>query len=235
MTTVLMILSAADHWTLADGTTHPTGFWAEEFVTPYEAFTGAGWSVTLATPGGRAPTVDRASLAEGAGDPETLEKLKASLERLTPVLDSPADLAAVDHTDFDLVFYPGGHGPLEDLAVDRTSGAILAERVTAGTPLALLCHAPAALLAASDDPASSPFAGYRVTGFSNIEEEQVGLAEKAPWLLEDKLKELGADFSAAADPWDSHVVVDRNLYTGQNPNSSAELAERLVADLGHPA
>ena len=231
MTSVLMILSAADHWTLKDGTAHPTGFWAEEFVTPYEIFTEAGWSVTVATPGGRAPTVDQASLAEGAGDPETLAEVKASLERLAPVLESPVDLATVDHNEFDLVFYPGGHGPLEDLAVDRISGSIVAERVTGDRPLALLCHAPAAVLAASDDPASSPLAGYRMTGFSNEEEEQVGLAEKAPWLLEDKLVELGAEYSAAPEAWGTHVVVDRNLYTGQNPQSSAALAERIVEDL----
>ena len=231
MTSVLMILSAADHWTLKDGTSHPTGFWAEEFVAPYEVFTDAGWNVTVATPGGRAPTVDQASLGEGAGDPETLEKVEASLDRLAPVLNSPSDLGSVDHNDYDVVFYPGGHGPLEDLAVDKTSGAILADRVSAEKPLAMLCHAPAAVLAASEDAAASPFAGYKMTGFSNTEEEQVGLAENAPWLLEDKLVELGADYSSAAEPWGSHVVVDRNLYTGQNPQSSAELAERIVADL----
>ena len=227
-----MIMSAADHWTLKDGTDHPTGFWAEEFVAPYEVFTDAGWSVTVATPGGRAPTVDQASLGEGAGDPEMLERVKASLDRLAPVLASPADLSSVDHNDYDVVFYPGGHGPLQDLAVDSTSGAILAERVTAEKPLAMLCHAPAAVLAASEDASSSPFAGYKMTGFSNVEEEQVGLAEGAPWLLEDKLVELGADYSSAAEPWRSHVVVDRNLYTGQNPQSSEELAKRLVSDLG---
>lgn len=232
MANVLMILSAADHWTLKDGSAHPTGFWAEEFVTPYEVFTDAGWSVTLATPGGRAPTVDQASLAEGAGDPATLEKVKASLERLAPVLNSPADLADVNHDEFDIVVYPGGHGPMEDLAVDKTSGTILAERMRADKPVALLCHAPAAVLAASDGPSTSPFAGYKMTGFSNIEEEQAGLAANAPWLLEDKLVELGADYSSANEPWSSHVVVDRNVYTGQNPQSSEELAQRIVADLG---
>ncbi|MBB1052835.1 type 1 glutamine amidotransferase domain-containing protein [Dietzia sp. B44] len=232
MATVLMIMSAADHWTLKDGSAHPTGFWAEEFVAPYEVFTDAGWSVTVATPGGRAPTVDQASLGEGAGDPETLDKVKASLDRLAPVLNSPADLTSVDHNQFDVVFYPGGHGPLEDLAVDKTSGAILAERVTAEKPLAMLCHAPAAVLAASDDASTSPFAGFKMTGFSNVEEEQVGLAENAPWLLEDKLVELGVEYSSAAEPWGSHVVVDRNLYTGQNPQSSEELAKRIVSDLG---
>ncbi|MGN0100198.1 MAG: type 1 glutamine amidotransferase domain-containing protein [Dietzia sp.] len=232
MANVLMILSAADHWTLKDGSQHPTGFWAEEFVAPYEVFTDAGWSVTLATPGGRTPTVDQASLDEGAGDPETLQKVKAALERLAPVLQAPTDLASVDHNDFDVVFYPGGHGPLEDLAVDKTSGAILRERVSGGKHVALLCHAPAAVLAASDDPSSSPFAGYELTGFSNDEEEQVGLAANAPWLLEDKLVELGANYSKAAEPWGSHVVVDRNVYTGQNPQSSEELAKRIVSDLG---
>ena len=231
MANVLMILSAADHWTLKDGTQHPTGFWAEEFVTPYEVFTGAGWSVTVATPGGRKPTVDQASLAEGAGDPETLESVKNSLDQLAPILEAPVDLASVDHNEFDIVFYPGGHGPLEDLAADRTSGSIIAERVTGERPIALLCHAPAAVLAASDDPASSPLAGYRMTGFSNREEEQTGLAANAPWLLEDKLVELGAEFSSAAEPWGTHVVVDRNLYTGQNPQSSAALAQRIVEDL----
>ena len=231
MAKVLMILSASDHWTLKDGTAHPTGFWAEEFVAPYEIFTGAGWSVTVATPGGRAPTVDRASLDEGAGDRQTLEHFASELTRLAAELDNPEDLADVDHEEFDLVFYPGGHGPLEDLSADRVSGSILAERVRDGKPVALLCHAPAAVLAASDDPASSPFAGYAMTGFSNVEEEQVGLAQNAPWLVEDKLVELGAEYSKAPEPWGSHVVVDRNVYTGQNPQSSAELAKRLVTDL----
>lgn len=232
MANVLMIMSAADHWTLKDGTKHPTGFWAEEFVVPYEVFTEAGWSVTVATPGGRAPTVDQASLADGAGDAETLEKVKASLGRLAAVLESPSDLAFVDHTEFDVVFYPGGHGPLQDLATDPTSGAVLAERVRGGKTVALLCHAPAAVLAASDGAVSSPFAGYKMTGFSNVEEEQVGLADNAPWLLEDKLVELGAEYSTASEPWSSHVVVDRGVYTGQNPQSSEELARRIVADLG---
>ena len=232
MANVLMILSAADHWTLKDGSQHPTGFWAEEFVAPYEVFTDAGWSVTVATPGGRTPSVDQASLDEGAGDPETLQHVRASLDRLAQVLEAPTDLASVDHNDFDVVFYPGGHGPLEDLAVDKTSGAILRDRVSAGKYVALLCHAPAAVLAASDDASSSPFAGYKMTGFSNDEEEQVGLAANAPWLLEDKLVELGADYSKASEPWGSHVVVDRNVYTGQNPQSSEELAKRIVSDLG---
>ena len=231
MTKVLMVVSAADHWTLNDGTHHPTGFWAEELVTPYSIFTDAGWDIDVATPGGIAPTVDNASLDESAGDAETLEAVKAKLEELQSVLAEPLNLDDVDAADYDLVFYPGGHGPMEDLAVDDTSGRILAERMADNTPVALLCHAPAAVLATENAPGGSPFAGRAMTGFSNDEERAAGLADKAPWLLEDRLVALGAEYEKAPEPWASYVTVDGNLYTGQNPTSSQELAERLVKDL----
>lgn len=231
MAKVLMIVSAADHWTLNDGTLHPTGFWAEELVTPYSIFTDAGWDVDVATPGGRAPTVDKASLDESAADADTLTAVKAELEKLEPVLAKPLDLANVNAADYDLVFYPGGHGPMEDLAVDETSGRILAERMENNAPVALLCHAPAAVLATENAPGGSPFAGRKMTGFSNDEERAGGLADKAPWLLENRLVALGAEYEKAPEPWASYVTVDGNLYTGQNPSSSKELAERLVKDL----
>lgn len=231
MTKVLMIVSAADHWTLNDGTHHPTGFWAEELVTPYSVFTNAGWDVDVATPGGTAPTVDQASLDEGAGDADTLQKVKEQLEKLQSVLAEPLNLDNVKAADYDLVFYPGGHGPMEDLAVNETSARILIERMASNTPVALLCHAPAAVLATENAPGGSPFAGRKMTGFSNDEERAAGLADKAPWLLEDRLVALGAEYDKASEPWASHVIVDGNLYTGQNPSSSKELAERLVKDL----
>lgn len=231
MTKVLMIVSAADHWTLNDGTLHPTGFWAEELATPYSVFTDAGWDVDVATPGGKAPVVDKASLDESAGDADTLAAVKAKLDELAPVLAEPLDLADVKAADYDLVFYPGGHGPMEDLAVDEASGRILTERMADNTPVALLCHAPAAVLATENTPGGSPFAGRKMTGFSNDEERAAGLADKAPWLLESRLVALGAEYDKAPDPWASHVIVDGNLYTGQNPSSSKELAERLVKDL----
>ena len=131
-----------------DGTQHPTGFWAEELVTPYTVFTDAGWDVDVATPGGRAPTVDKVSLGDGAGDADTLARVRAKLDELQPVLSQPLALEEVDDSAYDLVFYPGGHGPMEDLAVDEASGRILARRVQDNTPVALLCHAPAAVLAA---------------------------------------------------------------------------------------
>lgn len=228
---VLQVLSAARVWTLRDGTEHPTGFWAEEFVVPYTLFTEAGWDVTVATPGGRQPTVDRLSLGVRGGVlPRTARKLRSELDRLSSVLQHPADLADMDPDDFDVVFYSGGHGPMEDLAVDETSGALLTRRLASGRPLALLCHAPAAALAAKNPDGSWPFAGYAMTGLSNAEERLNPFAWKAGWLLEDRLKEAGAEFTAGL-PLRPKVVVDRNLYTGQNPGSSAPLARRVIADV----
>ena len=226
-----MVVSAADHWTRNDGTHHPTGFWAEELVTPYSVFTEAGWDIDVATPGGIAPTVDQASLEEGAGDADTLQEVKANLEELLPVLAKPLSLDNVKAADYDLIFYPGGHGPMEDLAVNEVSGRILIERMADNAPVALLCHAPAAVLATENAPGGSPFAGRSMTGFSNDEERAAGLADKAPWLLEDRLVDLGVQYDKAPEPWASYVTVDGNLYTGQNPSSSRELAERLVKDL----
>jgi Histidine kinase-, DNA gyrase B-, and HSP90-like ATPase/DJ-1/PfpI family len=125
---------------------------------------------------------------------------------------------------------PGGHGPMEDVAYDRTSGALLTHRLASGRPLALLCHAPAAILAATGPDGKSPFAGRRMTGLSNREELLNRFAKKAPWLLQDKLKEAGVVYSKGF-PLRPHTVVDGNLYTGQNPQSSEKLAERLVADV----
>ncbi|WP_291314703.1 type 1 glutamine amidotransferase domain-containing protein [Corynebacterium sp. UBA2622] len=231
MTNVLMIVSGADHWTLNDGTTHPTGFWAEELVMPYSIFSDAGWDITVATPSAKVPVVDEVSLQKGAGDPATLETVEKLLEEILPVLQNPTALEDVDADEYDVVFYPGGHGPMEDLAVDETSGRILAGRLASDRPVALLCHAPAAVLATADAEGHSPFAGRRMTGFSNAEEQAGGLAEKAKWLLEDRLVELGVGYEKADEPYAPHVVVDGNLYTGQNPASSESLARELVKDL----
>lgn len=233
MTSALMVLSAADHWTLIDGTEHPSGFWAEEFVAPYDVFAAAGWEITVATPGGRAPTVDRLSLGITGGLPAKTRRIEARLKQLAPVLSSPADLASVNADDFDVVFYPGGHGPMEDLAADEVSGALITSRLASGKPLALLCHAPAAAFAARNDDGTWPFKGYRMTALSNREELFNRFAHKAKWLLEDRLKEEGARYEAGL-PLRPRIVKDRNLYTGQNPASSAALARRLVADLGQP-
>ncbi|OBA84397.1 transcriptional regulator [Mycobacterium sp. 1164966.3] len=231
MTKVLMVVSAADRWTLNDGTVHPSGYWAEEVAMPHRIFSEAGWDITIATPGGKAPTLDQLSLGISGGMPWKRSKVKRYLNSIETALATPVPLDAVDPDDFDLIFYPGGHGPMEDLAYDQTSGALLANRLSSGKPLALLCHAPAAILAAGGPDGKSPFAGRRMTGLSNREELLNRFAKKAPWLLEDKLKEAGVEYSKALLPLRPYVVVDGNLYTGQNPQSSEKLAERLVADV----
>ncbi|MEU0669460.1 type 1 glutamine amidotransferase domain-containing protein [Streptomyces lavendulocolor] len=231
MSKILFVLTGADHWTLADGTEHPSGFWAEEAVAPYEAFTAAGHKVVVATPGGVVPTVDRASLApEVNGGQEGADRVTAALDAFT-ALQRPLALADVDLDEYAAVFYPGGHGPMEDLAVDAESGRLLGRALASGRPLGVVCHGPAALLAARDEDGGNAFSGYRLTGFTNAEETQAGLADKAKWLLQDRLVEIGADF-VEGDPWAPHVVVDRNLVTGQNPASSAQLADELLKRLG---
>ncbi|MFG2872716.1 type 1 glutamine amidotransferase domain-containing protein [Streptomyces sp. NPDC048338] len=230
MSKILFVMTGADHWTLADGTKHPTGFWAEEAVAPYEAFTAAGHEVVVATPGGVEPTVDQGSLApEFNGGPEGAEKVASALASLS-ALRHPVRLEDVRIDDYDAVFYPGGHGPMEDLAVNADSGRLLVAALKSGKPLAVVCHGPAALLAAVDEGGTNAFAGYRVAAFSNVEETQAGLAEKAKWLLETRLTEAGVDVRVS-EPWAPYVVVDRNLVTGQNPASSAPLAAEVLKKL----
>ncbi|MYV97416.1 type 1 glutamine amidotransferase domain-containing protein [Streptomyces sp. SID3343] len=231
MTRILFVMTGSDHWTLADGTRHPTGFWAEEAVAPYRVFTAAGYDIAVATPGGVVPPVDKGSLApEVNGGPEGAADMVAGLDEFTE-LKQPLTLAEVDLADYDAVFYPGGHGPMEDLPTDADSGRLLTAALDSGKPLGVVCHAPAALLAAKRGDGNWPFAGYRLTGFTNAEETQAGFADKAAWLLQDRLTELGADFREG-EPWAPYLVADRNLHTGQNPASSAPLAAELVKVLG---
>ncbi|MGV9412551.1 type 1 glutamine amidotransferase domain-containing protein [Nocardia sp. NPDC003693] len=227
MARVLFVMTGVDHWTLNDGTKHPTGYWAEEFAAPYEALRAAGHEIVVATPGAVVPTVDRGSLAPDAnGGPAGAEKIAETL-RAAVELTRPIDLAGVRLEDYDAVYYPGGHGPMEDLAVNADSGRLLTAALASGKPLGVVCHAPAALLATAGADGNSPFAGYRVAAFSNAEETQAGLADKAPWLLQDRLIALGVDYREG-EPWAPHIEVDRNLYTGQNPASSAPLAAELL-------
>lgn len=235
MTAVLIVVSAADHWTLNDGTKHPSGFWGEELAMPHKIFSEAGWDITIATPGGKAPTLDRLSMSRTAGLPSKLREVARYLDSVQSRLNSPEALENIDPDQFDAVFYPGGHGPMEDLAYDPVSGALLTRVLHSGKPLALLCHAPAATLAAKNEDGTWPFAGYRMTGLSNTEEKLNSFGRKAPWFLEDRLREGGADYVKARLPLLPFVVVDRNLYTGQNPTSSERLAKRLVADLADRA
>ena len=231
MTHVLFVVSAADHWTLSDGSLHPTGYWAEELAEPHRLFTEAGYQITIATPGGVAPTIDAVSLRAGAaGGEERVAQLIDYIGTISDQLDAPLSLDDINVGNYDVVFYPGGHGPMEDLAVDTVSGNILTEALDSGRILGVLCHAPAALLAAKRADGSWPFAGYRMTGFTDAEETLGGLAPKAPWLVQSRLVELGADF-VAGESFSSHMEIDRNLFTGQNPASSGVLAEAIIAEV----
>ncbi|MEU5537582.1 type 1 glutamine amidotransferase domain-containing protein, partial [Streptomyces sp. NPDC020362] len=227
---VLFVMTGADHWTLADGTKHPTGFWAEEAVAPYQAFTAAGHEIVVATPGGVVPPLDQGSLApQFNGGEEGAKKIAETLASMGE-MQHALRLEDVDLDDYAAVFYPGGHGPMEDLAVNADSGRLLTSALKSGKPLGVVCHAPAALLAAVEQDGTNSFAGYKVAAFTNAEEAQSGLADKAKWLLQDRLTEAGVQVQVG-EPWVPNVVVDRNLLTGQNPASSAPLAAELLKKL----
>ncbi|MGS2644380.1 DJ-1/PfpI family protein [Streptosporangium sp. LJ11] len=226
MARLLFVITGTAYWTLKDGTRHATGYWAEEFAAPYKALTDAGHQIVVATPNGVVPYVDMMSLrpemAGGAQAAIDLEEIIRSAE----VMRRPIELADARLDDYDAVYLPGGHGPMEDLCADADAGRLLTAALASGKPLAIVCHAPAAMLATRIHGVS-PFAGYRVTAFTNEEENAVGLAPRARWLLEDELIELGVDFTKG-DMWKPYTVADRNLLTGQNPASAAELAGRLL-------
>ncbi|MGW2288782.1 type 1 glutamine amidotransferase domain-containing protein [Streptomyces phaeochromogenes] len=230
MAKILFVMTGADGWTLADGTRHPTGFWADEAVVPYEAFKAAGHEITVATPGGVVPPADPASLSAGAnGGEENAAAVRAVVEGAAE-FRIPVVLADVRPEDFDAVYVPGGHGPMEDLAVDADSGRILTWAVESGLPVGVVCHGPAALLAAVKADGANAFAGYRGTAFTNAEEQLAGSADNALWLLQDRLTEAGLKVEVG-EPWAPHVEVDRNVVTGQNPASSGPLAAELLKKL----
>jgi putative intracellular protease/amidase len=231
MAKVLFVVSGARYLVLKDGMRWATGYWAEEFAYPYEALTDAGYEVVVATPNGTTPHVDTMSLrpAVAGGELRAL-KLEAIIRSAGP-LRRPLPLADVRLEDYDAVYLPGGHGPMQDLAFDADAGRLLTGALVSGKPLAIVCHGPAAMLATGIH-GESPFQGYRVTCFTNDEEEAVGLASRCQWLLEDELKkQIGVDFSRGPI-WAPYLVADRNLITGQNPRSAALVAEYLVKILG---
>ncbi|MGD1217140.1 MULTISPECIES: type 1 glutamine amidotransferase domain-containing protein [Streptomyces] len=230
MAKILFVMTGARYWVLKDGTRYATGYWAEEFAAPYKAVTEAGHEVVVATPDGVIPNVDMMSLRPSmAGGEEGALELEAII-RSAEVMRRPIKLSDVRLEDYDAVYLPGGHGPMSDLAFDADAGRILTEQLASGKPLAIVCHAPAAMLATRIH-GESPFKGYRVTGFTNEEEEAVGLASRSTWLLETDLKEkVGVDYSRGPI-WEPYMVEDRNLITGQNPHSAAILADRLLTIL----
>jgi putative intracellular protease/amidase len=237
MTSVLMVLTGADTWTMKDGSPHPTGFWMEEFVRPHKTFSEAGFDVSIATPQGRTPTVDPLSLALefNHNDQAEVDSQKAYLDSLKPELDNPLVLGAVDPADYDVMFVVGGHGPMQDLAVDPDIGrlmvAILGDQ---NKVLAAVCHGPASFLSAHDADGKWLFEGRRLTGFSNEEETQSTFAGNAPWLLEDRLRLAGARYEAEP-AWTPHAVTDGNLVTGQQNYSAQATADAVMEALKAPA
>ncbi|MFL5993027.1 MAG: type 1 glutamine amidotransferase domain-containing protein [Streptomyces sp.] len=231
MAKILFVITASDHWTLADGTRQPAGFWAEEALGPYQVFKEAGYEIVAATPGGVPPTADALSLSpDFNGGEEGAERMRTALREATE-LAQPLRIEDVRIDDYAAVFYPGGWGPMEDLPGNAESGKLLTEWLASGKPVSLVCHGPAALLATIGPDGTSPFTGYRLTGLSNAEEKQNGLADRAKWLLQDRLVgELGADYRET-EPFAPHIEVDRTLYTGQNPGSATPLAQEVLKAL----
>lgn len=222
---ILMILTSHDE--LGD-TGKKTGFWLEEFAAPYYVFKDAGADITLASPEGGQPPLDPSSDTDDAQTDATRRFKKD--EAGQKALATTKRLADISVSDYDGVFYPGGHGPMWDLAESDKSIELIEQAISNGKPVAAVCHAPAVLRHVKGEDGEYLVKGKKVTGFSNSEEEAVGLTDVVPFLLEDMLAEKGGTYSKGED-WSSYVLEDGLLITGQNPASSEEAAERLLARL----
>ncbi len=219
---ILMVLTSHDQ--LGD-TGKKTGFWLEEFAAPYYVLKDAGAKLTVVSPLGGQPPLDPKS-DEPDAQTEATKRFKADTDAQA-VLASTGKLADVDAQAFDAVFYPGGHGPLWDLAEDPASIKLIETLAAAGKPVAAVCHAPGVLRHVKGADGNPLVKGKRVTGFTNTEEEAVGLTHIVPFLVEDMLKKNGGEYSKGAD-WSSYVLTDGKLVTGQNPASSEAAAEALL-------
>lgn len=219
---VLMVLTSHDK--LGD-TGKKTGFWLEEFTAPYYVFKAAGVDISIASPAGGQPPLDPKSDEEDA-QTDTTRRFKADANA-QKALATTHKLADIDANKYDAVFYPGGHGPLWDLADDKDSIDLIQTLWAAGKPVAAVCHAPAAFKNVQTPDGTPMVKGRKVTGFSNSEEAAAGLTDVVPFLLEDQLKKNGGDYAKGED-WASFVQIDGQLITGQNPASSAATAKALV-------
>lgn len=206
-----------------------TGFWIEEFAAPYYVLADAGVDITIASPLGGQPPVDPSSEAPDAQTDAT-KRFYKDFEAIDKVAYS-FKLSEINASDYDAIFYPGGHGPLWDLAGNETSIKLIEDFYKAQKPIAFVCHAPAALVNVKDASGQPLVKGKKITGFSNTEEEAVGLTDVVPFLLEDAFKKLGAHYSKGAD-WAAYTQQDGLIITGQNPASSAEVAQLLLKTLG---
>ncbi len=222
---ILMVLTS--HAQLGN-TGKKTGFWLEEFAAPYYVFADAGATITLASPLGGQPPIDPAS-DNAAGQTVDTTRFKADAQTQAALAHTVV-LRGLKAHDFDAVFYPGGHGPLWDLAKDEQSIGLIEAMLETGKPVAAVCHAPAVLRHAENKEGVSVVLGKAVTGFSNTEESAAGLTDVVPFLVENMLKKNGGIYSKAAD-WQPHVLTDGLLITGQNPASSKPAAQALLTML----
>lgn len=200
---------------------HPTGLWLEEFAIPYQLFRQQTYTLTVASPAGGMTPIDPKSL-EPSATAETHQDALQALQYTEP-------LASIDPLQYDAVFFPGGHGTMYDLPTEQV-GEIVSQLFKAGKIIAAVCHGPAALVAAKQPDGTPLVKGKTVTGFTNEEEEAVQLAKLMPFLLESRLRELGAKFEKAPN-WQDYVIVDGQLITGQNPQSSASTAKAVIKAL----
>lgn len=222
---VLIVLTS--HSDLGN-TGEKTGFWIEEFAAPYYVMADAGVEITIASPKGGMPPIDPKSEAPDAQTPATKRYDKD--QDLQKKLAASVKLSEVNQADFDAVFYPGGHGPLWDLANDEISISLIESFYKNNKPIAFVCHSPAALVKVKAPNGEPLVKGKDITGFSNTEEDAVQLTDIVPFLLEDEVKKLGGNYSKGAD-WGSYVKKDGLLITGQNPASSEEAAKLLLETL----
>jgi putative intracellular protease/amidase len=225
MMKILMVLTS--HEKLGD-TGVKTGFWLEELAAPYYVMKEANAEVTLVSPEGGQPPLDPKS-ADPMFQTDETRRFAADKEALS-ALENTLQLTEVDPDDFDGVFYPGGHGPLWDLAENQASISLIEKSIQAQKPVALVCHAPGVLRHVKNTQGEALVKGKQVTGFANTEEEAVELTKVVPFLVEDMLKEQGAIYTKSED-WNVHVVSDDLLITGQNPGSSTATAQALLKRL----
>ncbi|WP_010543612.1 type 1 glutamine amidotransferase domain-containing protein [Sphingomonas elodea] len=222
---ILMVLTSHDE---LGNTGKKTGFWLEEFAAPYYAFTDAGAEVVLASPAGGQPPLDPKSDLPDF-QTELTHRFKAD-PAAQAALASTVKLDTVDQADFDTVFYPGGHGPLWDLAESETSIQLIESFERAGKPIGFVCHAPGVLRHVKAADGTPLVQGRRVTGFTNSEEAAVELTDVVPFLIEEEFQKLGASYQKGPD-WAPFVVTDGKLITGQNPASSEAVAKALIEQL----
>ena len=226
MKKILMILTSHEGM---ENTDSKTGVWLGEFTEPYYELFDHGCKITLASPAGGEPPIDPMSkLTENITEPNRRFQGDVVLQS---AFAHTYKLESIDPNEYDAVFFPGGHGPLWDLASNATTGRIIVDMINAGKPVAAVCHGPAALISAAKTKIGF-LKGKRVTGFTNTEEALVLRSDNIPYKLETRQKELGADFHSALIPMTSHVEIDGLLVTGQNPLSAGPTAKALIEVLG---